>query len=486
MRRILFSGDGSSGDLLPMVLMAREFKLAGYDVCVCGSSEFAQMARDFAVPFEGYPHNYSELYLKKQRTGYVHSIRENIRHQEMLFQGEYDLLSKIGPDFDVLINFLAELFTPSIAEAFKLTNIKLYTFPMVRADRYAPPTGIPFITENGWVNRTHWKLAGFGARHLFGYNATINRLRGLLDLPPVDDLLANNSRFDHMMIGLYDELMPPCPSWSDLSYSYIGPCLPKTDVRLPDDVEAFLRKGPKPIYIGFGSMHHANAEQLTRILLDAARDAGVRTILAQNNSTIGNGLRGSDDVFVMRQYPIPHHVLFPRLKAVVHQGSWIATHLAAQAGVPQLVLPQASDQYLWANMVAKKGLGPKGVDMNRMKPRKLSAAIEDLTQNLAYASNARALAERVRGIDGARSAVRLFERLEGRVPAKRAASHGRSRNVAWAARSRGWALLSGRYLGQRGANGSSANVARFEVVKHQIDTNPVLRAEDGDEAAGEG
>src|SRR5262249_51798784 len=149
MTRILFSGDGSSGDLLPMVLMAREFKLAGYDVCACGSSEFAQMARDFAVPFEPYPHNYSELYLQKQRTGYVHSIRENIRHQEMLFQGEYDLLSKIGPEFDVLINFLAELFTPSIAEAFKLTNIKLYTFPMVRADRYAPPTGIPFITENG-------------------------------------------------------------------------------------------------------------------------------------------------------------------------------------------------------------------------------------------------------------------------------------------------------------------------------------------------
>ena len=26
MRRILFSGDGSSGDLLPMVLMAHEFK----------------------------------------------------------------------------------------------------------------------------------------------------------------------------------------------------------------------------------------------------------------------------------------------------------------------------------------------------------------------------------------------------------------------------------------------------------------------------
>ena len=87
MTRILFSGDGSSGDLLPMVLMAREFKLAGYDVCVCGSSEYARMAEDFAVPFEPYPHNYSELYLDKQRIGYIHSMRENIRHQETVVSG---------------------------------------------------------------------------------------------------------------------------------------------------------------------------------------------------------------------------------------------------------------------------------------------------------------------------------------------------------------------------------------------------------------
>src|SRR5215475_12925933 len=102
MTRILFSGDGSTGDLLPMVLMAREFKLAGYEVCVCGSSEQQRMAADFGVRFEPYPHNYSELYLERQRTGYVHSIRENIRHQEKLYEGEFQLLSKIGGAFDVL------------------------------------------------------------------------------------------------------------------------------------------------------------------------------------------------------------------------------------------------------------------------------------------------------------------------------------------------------------------------------------------------
>jgi UDP:flavonoid glycosyltransferase YjiC (YdhE family) len=462
MTRILFSGDGSSGDLLPMVLMAREFKLAGYDVCVCGSSEQAKMARDFGVRFEGYPHNYSDLYLERQRPGYIHSIRENIRHQVMLYQGEYDLLSKIAPDFDVVINFLAELFVPAIAEAFKLPNIKLFTFPMVRSELYGPPTGLPFVSEKGWVNSLQWDATEFAAKHLFAYGATLNRLRANLNLPPTDRILEQNGKFDHMMVGLYEELMPPCESWrGKFDHTYIGPCLPKTKVRLSDALEAFIGRGSQPIYVGFGSMRHGTGDRLTRLVLDAARDAGVRVVLARNGSKIGDGIRESDDVFILRDYPIPHHVLFPRLRAAVHQGSWIATHLAAQAGIPQLVVPQASDQYLWSHVVRKNGLGPHGVDMNRITRAKLATAFEQLTSNQGYDAAAQALGERVRGIDGAKNAVRLFQRLEPRLLGRSSVSStGHSRGVAHDARRRALARWS------------SGNAVRQE--------------EEGEEVAGEG
>jgi len=443
-----------------MVLMAREFKLAGYEVCVCGSSEQSKMARDFGVRFEPYPHNYSDLYLERQRPGYIHSMRENIRHQVQLYQGEYDLLSQIAPDFDVVINFLGELFVPSIAEAFKLPNIKLFTFPMVRSELYGPPTGLPFVSENGWVNSRQWDATELAAKYLFSYTATLNRLRAKLDLPAVNDILTRNGKFDHMMVGLYEELMPPCGSWKDLDYTYIGPCLPRTKVQLSKELDAFIERGSKPIYIGFGSMRHANGDWLTRLVLDAARDAGVRVVLARNSSKIGDGIRDSENVFILRDYPIPHHVLFPRLKAAVHQGSWIATHLAAQAGIAQLVVPQASDQYLWAHVVRKNGLGPRGVDMNRITRKKLGAALEQLTRNEGYEVAARALGERVREIDGAKNAVRLFQKLEGRLLGRsRSSSSGHGRGVVPGARRRAWARWS------------NENVARHE--------------EEGDEAAGE-
>ena len=50
---------------------------------------------------------------------------------------------------------------------------------------------------------------------------------------------------------------------------------------------------------------------------EAARDAGIRVVLARNGSKIGDGIQESDDVFILRDYPIPHHVLFPRLRAAV-------------------------------------------------------------------------------------------------------------------------------------------------------------------------
>ncbi len=417
MRRILFSGDGSGGDLIPLVLMAREFQSAGYEVCVCGSSEFSKIASDFGVPFEGYPHSYSQIYLDSQKTGYIHNIRENIRHQERLFQGEYDLLSKIAPGYDVLINFLAEVFVPSIAQAFGMPNIKLYTFPVVRSDRYAPPSGLPFVTENKYLNRLQWAGALVAARYVFSYNATVNRLRAQLGLPPSQDLLSDNANCDHMLIGLYEELMPPCPTWSRIDHTYIGPCIPSDDVPLSDELEAFLAGGEKPIYVGFGSMRHPHADELTRTIVSAVRDAGVRVVLAQATSSLGKGIESGDDVYVLREYPIPHHILFPRLKGAVHHGSWITTHLAARAGVPQMVMPQASDQYQWDDRVAKAGLGPHGVDMNRLNQRKLSAAIAKLVSRDEYAVNARAFAERVKDIDGPKNALEVFERIKGRLRA---------------------------------------------------------------------
>jgi hypothetical protein len=105
--------------------------------------------------------------------------------------------------------------------------------------------------------------------------------------------------------------------------------------------------------------------------------------------------------------------------------------------------------------------------MNRLKAKKLSAGIEQLTRREEYEANARELGERVSGIDGAKNAVRVVERLQSRLREKSISFSGYPRTVGRDGRRRGWAPLSGK-------------------INHAPDRTAALRAEDSDEAAGEG
>ena len=49
--------------------------------------------------------------------------------------------------------------------------------------------------------------------------------------------------------------------------------------------------------------------------------------------------------------------LFRRVAAVVHHGGAGTTTISAQAGVPQVVVPQIYDQHYWAQRVQQLGIG---------------------------------------------------------------------------------------------------------------------------------
>lgn len=59
----------------------------------------------------------------------------------------------------------------------------------------------------------------------------------------------------------------------------------------PDpELANFLRDGPPPVYIGFGSIVIDNPEELTNILIEAVRACGTRVIISRGWSKLGSGL----------------------------------------------------------------------------------------------------------------------------------------------------------------------------------------------------
>ena len=151
-------------------------------------------------------------------------------------------------------------------------------------------------------------------------------------------------------------------------------------------------------YLGFGSMRAS--EQTARVLIEAARALGLRSILSQGWANLTPGDTGDDCLSVG---DVDHSTLFPRVAAIVHHGGAGTTTAAARAGRPQVIIPHNYDQFYWAHRIQQLGAGVSG-------PLRDDLTVDNLIQALHEALRpevttcAQALAERME-LHGARTAA---------------------------------------------------------------------------------
>ena len=107
---------------------------------------------------------------------------------------------------------------------------------------------------------------------------------------------------------------------------------------------------------------------------------------------------------------IPHAWLFPRMAAVVHHGGAGTTGAGLRAGVPGIIVPFAGDQYAWADLVVKLGVGPRAPDNKRLTAEKMAEAIQTAVNDAAMRARAAALGEKIREENGIARAVEVIER----------------------------------------------------------------------------
>ena len=103
----------------------------------------------------------------------------------------------------------------------------------------------------------------------------------------------------------------------------------------PPDLDEFLRAGPPPIYIGFGSIVLEDADKMLSILLDAVQQAGVRAVI----SCGWGNLQGQALPTVHYVGDCPHEWLFQHVAAVVHHGGAGTTACGLLNGKPTTIVP---------------------------------------------------------------------------------------------------------------------------------------------------
>lgn len=173
-------------------------------------------------------------------------------------------------------------------------------------------------------------------------------------------------------------------------------------------MEAFLRKGPTPIYIGFGSIVVDDAAKLTRTLFDAVEATGQRALISK-----GWGNVGSEEVDVPEDIMLlgscPHDWLFQHVSCVVHHGGAGTTATGLAAGRPTVVIPFFGDQPFWGSIIASAGAGPDPLPFKQITTEKLTEAINKALEP-STKERAGEISEKMQTESGVANAVQSFYR----------------------------------------------------------------------------
>ncbi|RIB21540.1 Glycosyltransferase Family 1 protein [Gigaspora rosea] len=182
----------------------------------------------------------------------------------------------------------------------------------------------------------------------------------LIKIPPNPNNLTEK-QFDYPFLSINDEL---------------------ENFEPPADLVDFLRKGRKPIYFGYGSMHSfSTAESRVRLWLEVMKKlpdnqralfAGVSNV---KNPELDKFVEAGR-VFIVGH--VPHSWLFRYVACVVHHGGAGTTHTVVRAGVPSITVPHFADQPWWASILHRHGLSVNaGIHASTITADKLYRALLD-------------------------------------------------------------------------------------------------------------
>ncbi len=329
-----------------------------HEVIVCCSPDHVDWAARLGVRSVGVGPSMREFVARSMA-----SPRYAMRALPALIAEQFGALLPLASDCDVMLGATLTACGPSFAEKLGLTYRYVTFSPAAIPSAEHPSLFTKSQALPRWLNRLTWWLSAF-ANNL-GLRGVIDAERRKLGLGPIADA------WSHLLtpspIVAADASLAAAPGFDQTGAWF----LPETDA-LSSELEAYLAAGEPPVYVGMGSMPRPD----TRVL---ASLKGRRAIVC--------GLPAGEGQLQIAE--APHGKLFPRCALVIHHGGAGTVHTAARAGVPQQLVPHATDQFFWKKRVESLGLGD--------------------------AAAARAFSAKV-AVDGVQRAVDLIE--AGRAPSR--------------------------------------------------------------------
>ncbi len=405
----IFSPIGSAGDVHPMLSVALELQRRGHEITFVVNGYFRELIDrhglrhvplgsreeflaganhpDLWNPMRAFPHIYRSI------------VEPHLRTQYLAFAERYLPGQTVG-----IVNCFG--FGGLLAqEKTGLPVVTIHLSPAVLWSDIEPPV-LTGAAGPLWLRRLGFRL---GERLAIDRTVcpSLNRLRGELGLQPIRAVV-RGWHSPRGVICLFPEWFAPRqPDWpANVVFADFPLWDEQADEPLPPEVDDFLAGGPPPLVFTPGSANMF-ATAFFAAAAEACRRLGRRGILL---TRFADQVPQSLPDGVVHYPYVPFRPLLSRSAAVIHHAGIGSTAQGLAAGIPQLVMPLAHDEFDNAARIRRLGVGSE-IRPSRFHGPAVARELDALLTSPAVAKSCRQIAERCALVRGRLLAADALENV---------------------------------------------------------------------------
>ena len=400
--KIILISIGTRGDMEPFLAIGEILKEKGHQVICAFPEQFRNLAEDSSLEFASLGTKYIEMLdsdlgkaamggsgsaLKKFLANIKLAKNQNEINKELI-KKQYEIIESEIPDRIVYNGKV----TYPIIWGLNNRGKNIFICPLPYVHYVRNNTHVLFNSNFGTLlNKLTYSFANFGLVIVVMITKRWLKITKKITRKQIKNALLTNKTIYTISPSLFAR-----PDYWNENLKVLGFHERNKSINwVPDkDLNDFLEKHNRILFITFGSMTNTEPEEKTKIIIDILERNKIPAIInTASGGLVKLGKFDSELIHFVSQ--IPYDWIFPKIYGVIHHGGSGTTHLALKYGCATMIIPHIIDQFVWNKIIYNIGVGPKGIKIGKIMTKNLEPKIIEFVNNTSFKKKAEKVASQM-------------------------------------------------------------------------------------------